>query len=307
MSEPPWEGEAPAEPIRSSHKRNAVPKTILEWLTAHYPTAKKQTLKRMIESRRVRINGTLARSLKQPIDDQDKIEVSARKPSRTPEPNLPFDIIYEDADLLVIDKPPGLLTSTVPREPRPTAWAAAKEHVRAKEPRVRVGLIHRLDRDASGLLVFSKNESAYRSLKTQFFKHTVLRIYSAIVKGKPHPDRGRIDSRLVELPDGTVKSTRRSDAGERAISDYEVMETLGAISLVRVTLFTGKKHQIRVHLSERGWPIVNDPLYNPQKPTARMMLAATMLELDHPHTGKRVRFELPLPKSFDDLLSVHRK
>src|SRR5437870_2251094 len=116
-------------------------------------------------------------------------------------------IIYEDRDLLVIDKPAGLLTSTNERERRPTALAMVREHVAQREPRTRVGLIHRLDREASGLLVFSKSQLAYRSLKTQFFKHTVGREYQAIVHGKPSPPKGRLESRLIEWRDGTVHST----------------------------------------------------------------------------------------------------
>ncbi|HTL29946.1 MAG TPA: RluA family pseudouridine synthase [Tepidisphaeraceae bacterium] len=283
------------------------PKTVLDWLVARYPTAKKQTLKRMIESRRVRVNGMPARALKQTLNDIDIVELTGRRADFNAPVPAPFPIIYEDSDVLVIDKPPGLLTSTVPREPRPTAWAMAREYIRTKEPRARIGLIHRLDRDASGLLVFSKNDPAYRSLKTQFFKHSVLRVYSAIVKGVPSPRKDRIESWLVELPDGKMKSTKRPGAGERAVSEYETLETAGKISLVRVTLETGKKHQIRVHLGERGAPILNDPLYNDDAPCGRMMLTATQLDFGHPRTGKRMRFELSLPKEADDLLRVHRK
>src|SRR5207237_1249712 len=131
----------------------------------------------------------------------------------------PFSIVHEDDDILVIDKPAGLLTSTVPRERRPTALALLRDYLARHDPQARLGLIHRLDRDASGLLVFSKNHEAFRSLKQQFFKHTVKRIYSAVVDGKLNPPGGRIKSRLVELPDGSVRSTKRQDGGERAISD----------------------------------------------------------------------------------------
>src|SRR3954463_753286 len=146
------------------------------------------------------------------------------------------------------------------------------------------GLIHRLDRDASGLLVFSKNHDAFRSLKEQFFKHTVDRIYMAVVHGKLKPEKDRIRSRLVEIPDGSVHSTKRPDHGELATTDYQVIRTNGELSLVRVTLQTGRKHQIRVHLSERGAPIVGDPIYatNDSPPAPRLMLVATQLTFDHP-------------------------
>src|SRR4029079_12746335 len=114
----------------------------------------------------------------------------------------PLKIVFEDQELLVVDKPAGLLTSTVPRERRPTALAIVRRYLGATSPDARVGLIHRLDKDASGLLVFSKSHLAYESLKGQFFKHTVERVYEAVVHGKPAPPAGRVASRLVERADG---------------------------------------------------------------------------------------------------------
>src|SRR5262249_11749999 len=154
----------------------------------------------------------------------------------------------------VVDKPPGLLTSTVPREPRATLLAQVRGHVAAKERRARVGLIHRLDRDASGLLVFSKNNAAYESLKRQFFEQLVERVYMASVDGRPPELKGRIRSRLVELTDGRVRSTKAPDKGQAALTEYIVLRQFGGRALLRVTLHTGRKHQIRAHLSERGMP-----------------------------------------------------
>jgi len=204
-----------------------------------------------------------------------------------------LNIVFEDRDLLVVDKPPGLLTSTVPRERRPTLLAMVREYIDATQPRARVGLIHRLDRDASGLLVFSKTNDAYHALKTQFFKHTVGRIYEAIVHGKPNPKKGRIESRLIERADGTVYSTTKHAAGQRGITDYEVIEQKGDRALVRVQLLTGRKHQIRVQLSERGWPIVGDAVYGTERGKQQdqtLMLRAVQLTIIHPRSGKSMTF-----------------
>lgn len=217
-----------------------------------------------------------------------------RRPPRNRIPSL--RIIHEDRDILVIDKPAGLLTSTVPREKRPTVLALVRDHVARTEPRARVGLIHRLDRDASGLLVFSKSHDAYVSLKSQFFKHTVDRVYFALVHGVPTPHQGRIDTHLVERADGSVYSTRDPRKGERAITHYELVSRGRGTSLVRVRLETGKKHQIRVHLSERGVPIVNDPLYCDKPVKGPLMLVAIELAIDHPRSGRRMTFRTdPLP------------
>jgi len=276
--------------------------TLLDWLARKYPLAKRQTLKRMVEARRVRINGRPALTLKQSLGPKDQIEVSDLKSdalSSAKDRGPTIRVIYEDGDLIVVDKPPGLLTSTVPRERRPTLLAAVRAHVAAAEPRARVGLIHRLDRDASGLLIFSKNDPAYRSLKTQFFHHTVIREYRAVVHGTPNPPEGRIENRLIEHNDGTVHATKQIGRGQVAISDYQVLKTEGRLSLVRVTLHTGRKHQIRVHLAGNGNPVMGDTVYGPRDAkAARLMLAATRLVISHPGTGKEQEFLLPSPREF---------
>lgn len=276
-------------------------KTLMDWLAARYPTAKRETLRRMVAGGRVTVNGAKPRTVKVEIGDGDEVEVSDR-PRAKPQAGLPFRIVHEDGDLLVVDKPAGLLTSTVPGERRPTLLAAVREYVLAREPRARVGLIHRLDRDASGLLVFSKSDLAYRSLKTQFFKHTVERVYLAVTNGVPNPRAGRIESRLEERADGTVYSTREPGNGERAVTHYEVVEHAGKRAVVRVRLETGRKHQIRVHLAQRGTPIVGDRVYgrdaDEDGPAARLMLVAVKLAVVHPRTGKPAAWELRVPEGF---------
>ena len=301
------------------------PATLLEWLAARYPAAKRQTLRRMLQGGRVTLNGRRVVKATQTVTAEDRVVVadqpaprrSAGGPRAAAHPAPALDIVHEDADLLVVDKPPGLLTSTVPREKRPTLLALVREYVAASTPprarSERVGLIHRLDRDASGLLVFSKTHDAYVSLKRQFFEHNVERAYTAVVEGVPTPRGGRVESRLVERADGTVYSARRPGEGERAVTEYEVVEERRGRSLVRVKLHTGRKHQIRVHLSQRGAPIVGDTMYGradpvparrPPKPAGaeRLMLAATRLSLTHPRSGRRMTFERPAPAAFAEAM-----
>ena len=273
--------------------------TLLEWLIRHYPTAKRQTLRRMVQSGRVLVGGKPARSVQQPVSPEVIVQVDSTQQSAKRQKQTDIEIIHEDAELLVVQKPPGLLTSTVPKERRPTLLEKVRRHLAETDPRARVGLIHRLDRDASGLLVFSKNANAYRSLKAQFFEHTVLREYAAVVHGAPTPVRDRISSHLVERATGIVYSTRQRGRGELAVTDYELIQTWPDRSLLRVTLQTGKKHQIRVHLSERGNPIVGDVLYGGKNDEApRLLLMARRLTIVHPRTGQSMTFELPLPREF---------
>jgi RluA family pseudouridine synthase len=274
-----------------------MPTTVFDWLLKEFPAAKRTTLRRMVESRRVRVNGKPARSMKQLVVDGDAVEIADRASSRSEKPiRVPFEIVHEDQDVLAVVKPSGLLTSTNHREKRPTLWAKIKEYLRAADSNAQPGLIHRLDRDASGLLVFSKNDAAYQSLKRQFFKHTVDRIYVAVVHGSPKPARGMIESRLVERIDGSVHTTRQHGKGQQAETEYELIEQTGKRAMLRVRLRTGRKHQIRVHLSERGWPIVGDITYGPTPPAAkRLMLAATELSFDHPRTRSRMELTVAVP------------
>jgi 23S rRNA pseudouridine1911/1915/1917 synthase len=205
-----------------------------------------------------------------------------------------WQIVFEDRDVLVVSKPAGLLTSTVPREKRPTLLAEVRKYVEGRQRGARLGLIHRLDRDAQGLLVFSKSHEAYQSLKTQFFQHTVTRQYSVLVQGSPPQNRGIIRSRLLERADGMVYSTNRHAAGQAAVTEYEVISRKKDRAVLRVSLQTGRKHQVRVHLSERGMPIVGDRFYG-KADRQGLHLAATLLAFDHPRTGKRVEFRLPPP------------
>ncbi len=303
--------------------------TLLDRLATMFPQAKRTTLRRMIGDGRVVVGNAIARRATHPVKDDEQVKVTPAAPDAPDDAKikpLPFEIVYEDADVVVINKPAGLLTSTVPSEKRPTAWAMLREHIRERDaqrgrdgqrgrdvPRGRhalthVALIHRLDRDASGLLVFSKNSKAFDSLKLQFREHSVQRVYTAVVEGTPHPLKDRIRNRLVEQPDGKVRSTPNPESGEEAISDYEVIRSVAGISVVRVELHTGRKHQIRAHLSERGHPIVGDPTYGraPDRRSRRsepLLLAAVKLVFTQPRTFERIKVECDLPESIRKYLA----
>jgi 23S rRNA pseudouridine1911/1915/1917 synthase len=268
--------------------------TLLERLLQDFPTAKRQTLKRWVQAGRVMVNGSAARALKQTVGDAEVVRIV---PEAAPaKPKLPFVIVFEDRDILVIDKPAGLLTSTGPREKRPTALAIAREYL----PDARVGLVHRLDREASGLLVFAKNAAALASLKKQFAAHSAGRIYLAVVSPPPKKTQGRIQSRLIELADGSVHTTTRRGRGREAVTHFREIHRRGDRATLRVQLQTGRKHQIRAHLSEMGSPIVGDRAYGGLPHPAGLMLAAVELQLDHPHSGKRITFKIDPPARMRD-------
>lgn len=266
-------------------------KPLLDVLAAQLPGRSRTDLRKLLADGRVTVNGREVKVARTPVGPDDRVEVT---PPQTRKAVWPFTVVHVDDDLLVIDKPAGLLTSSVPTETRPTAIALVRQWAAIEKTRAKVGLVHRLDRDASGLLVFSLNNGAHADLKAQFFDHSAGRTYAAAVAGAVQPAEGTIRSRLVEYADGTVHETTSARHGDDAVTHYETVATGGGRTLLRVTLETGRKHQIRAHLSERGWPIIGDVRYG--GPAASFLrLRGVRLQLAHPHTGRAMVFELPWP------------
>lgn len=278
-----------------------MPTLLLDLLSIRFPDSTRTTLRAMIAEKRVLVNGEPARTLKQEVESDVAIEILPRVDARKRQVGvLPYRVVHEDADLLVIDKPAGVITSSGEGDKRATIFDVLTDYYAAIDPRLNVGLIHRLDKDASGLLVFSKNARAFEALKAQFADKSAKRIYQAIVNGSPNPKQGAIESKLVELADGTVKSTRHRDYGDEARTHYKVLESKKGHALLRVELDTGRKHQIRVHLAEKGVPIEGDMLYHPRASAApRLMLAAVELTLVHPRAGKAMTFTAPVPAAME--------
>jgi RluA family pseudouridine synthase len=286
--------------------------TLLDVLVKKYPESSRTKLREVIAAKRVLVNGKTAVTLKQPIAPNATVEVLDRLTARTRVAgNVPYHVVFEDADLLVIDKPHGFITSSGPNDRRATVFTVLSEHYAKIDDRIQLGLIHRLDKDASGLLVFSKSQRAYESLKAQFADKRAKRTYHAIVHGAPDPKEDTIEDLLVEFADGTVHSTRNVQHGEQAITHYRTLEKRKEHTLLEVRLETGRKHQIRVHLADRGWPIAGDPTYHPHANQApRLMLVAIELSLEHPRSGERVTWRIDPPANFitwwdDQLPRVH--
>ena len=257
--------------------------TLLARLAVLYPQAKKTTLREMVTQKRVRINGTIVRTVNHPITEIDKLEVA--ETSETPMKATilagGLTVVYFDADIIIVNKPAGLLTSTDAQEKRPTAWRILQDYVRNQTHKNQIHLIHRLDRDASGVLVFARAWDAYSSLKKQFFEHTITRQYSVVVHGIPKPPKAKLEHLLIEGEfTGTVRVTPDIKKGKLAILDYETIEPskLRRLALLKCTLFTGRKHQIRIQLKAAGHAVCGDPVYGiADEPPHRLALHATRL------------------------------
>lgn len=209
-------------------------------------------------------------------------------------------IVFEDRSIVVVDKPAGLLTMATETERSKTAYAALRAYLNRKKPAEKLFIVHRLDREASGLIVFAKTVEAKERLQDQFKNHSAGRRYVALVEGHVKADDVTIRSYLAENAAFRVYSTPNKKIGKLAVTHVHVLKRNPKATLVEVRLETGRKHQIRVHLAERGHPIAGDKNYGRgYNPIRRLALHAARLEFRHPLTGKPMTFEAPHPKSFE--------
>jgi len=276
------------------------PASLLDALAAIFPDASRTTLRQMLQIGRVRVNGEIEKDAKRMLAAEDFVDVADKAVVRTLPPGLA--ILHEDRDVIVVLKANGLLTVATERERENTAQAYLNTYVGARALD-RIHVVHRLDRETSGVLVFARNFHARERLKEQFAEHSVDRLYVAIIEGGIEPARGTIRSNLYERRDLRMVSVD-SDHPEakHAVTHYRTIESKGGWSMLEVTLETGRKNQIRAHLSEAGHPIVGDTMYGSTvNPLGRLGLHAKLLGFDHPITGKRLTFTAPLPRVFREL------
>ncbi|HVS69965.1 MAG TPA: RluA family pseudouridine synthase [Phycisphaerae bacterium] len=293
--------------------KNDAKQTVGDRLRAMYPEAKSTTLREMVAGKRVRVDGVAAKSFKQEVAAAQVVEVADRETMPTKRLTLAegLVLVHADAHVLLIDKPSGLLTATDAQERRPTALKILTTYFQRQNHKNQVHLIHRLDRDASGLLLFGRSWEAFRSLKEQFYEHTITRRYDAIVHGIPKKPEARLEMLLLEDPEtGVVRITKDMKKGKLAILDYAVVaaDDRKNIAHVKCTLFTGRKHQIRVQMSAIGHPVLADPLYarggkapTPDEAPGRLALHASYLRFVHPTTRREATYESPMPRSFSQL------
>ena len=208
-------------------------------------------------------------------------------------------ILYEDRDILVVDKPAGLLTMGTDREKLRTAYYRLTDYVRKGNPksRERVYIVHRLDREASGILLFAKSVAAKNALQGQWAR--VEKHYLAMVHGVPPQSEGTFSSYLVENGVHRVRSTTDPKQGKLSYTAYTVLGQSRGVTLLDIHLLTGRKHQIRVHLAEHNLPIVGDKKYGGKRPgERRLALHAKSLAFEHPHSGERCSFATQIPRIF---------
>ena len=275
-------------------------------LTSLEPEITRSRLKNLINDGHVTVNGQAVKP-KYKVQAGDKISLIKPEPQSlklTPE-NIPLDIVYEDDDVIVVNKPQGMVVHPAPGHPNHTLVNALLYHspLSTINGTFRPGIVHRIDKDTSGLLMVAKNDLAHQSLAEQLRNKTNKREYLALVYGQIKEDEGTIDAPLGRNPQDRKKQAVVK-SGRHAVTHFKVMKRYDNFTLVKCILETGRTHQIRVHMKYIGHPLVGDPLYGPRKVIGKdgQFLHAALLGFKHPRTGEEMVFEAPLPENFQKML-----
>lgn len=241
--------------------------------------------------------------------DRVRVELPIPAPLEAQPENIPLDILYEDDDVIVLNKPRGMVVHPAAGHAGGTLVNALLYHCRnlsGINGVIRPGIVHRLDKDTSGVMIAAKNDEAHLSLSRQIAAKTARRSYLAVVRGNVKEDEGEIVTRIARDKADRKKMAVVSEGGREAITDYKVLERYGEYTVVRCDLKTGRTHQIRVHMEYLGHPLVGDPKYSPRKvPFAidGQALHSYTLDFIHPRTGQAMHFEAPLPTDLRKILT----
>lgn len=269
-------------------------------------------IQQWLKDERVMVNGTTVKA-NYKVKAGDQVTITVPEPTvleLTPE-NIPLEIVYEDEDVAVVNKPQGMVVHPSAGHPNATLVNALLFHMQnlsSINDVIRPGIVHRIDKDTSGLLMIAKNDFAHESLAKQLKEKTSLRKYVALVHGVIPHEKGVIDA-----PIGRSKTDRKMQAvieeGKPAVTHFQVLERFADFTLVELQLETGRTHQIRVHMKYIGYPLAGDPVYGPKKtlPGKGQFLHAQVLGFEHPRTGEFLTFTAPLPEVFQKTLEKLRK
>ena len=267
-------------------------------------------LRQLIDSGDVLVNGTAVKAAHR-IRPGDRVRVSVPppRPSVAVPQDIPLTVVYQDSDLVVIDKPAGLAAHPGPGHPDQTlvnGLLALCPDIQGIGGQIRPGIVHRLDKDTSGLMMAAKTEAAHHHLSQQIKDRTVQKGYLALVAGVPSPDSGVIDAPIGRDPRRRTRMAVTAD-GRESRTGYRVLESAGRFTLLELQLHTGRTHQARVHLSWLGHPLLGDSVYGRRSPLLpRHFLHAHSLAFAHPSTGEPLQFRSPLPPDLETALEAAR-
>lgn len=278
---------------------------LLEFLFSSMPDRKRTAVKNLLSHNQVAVNGIPVTQFDTPLNPGDEVKVNLTREFRVFY-NRRLKLVYEDDDIIVVNKGYGLLSMGTDKIKDGTAYSILRDYLKWKDPRNKLFIVHRLDRDTSGLMVFAKSEEAKDRLQHNWNNMVLSRKYLAVVEGTPDPAEGTIKSYLAENSRFEVYSTDNPEEGQLAVTRYKTLKSRNGYSLMEVSLDTGRKNQIRVHFKDLGHPISGDRRYGAKSsPIHRMALHAQTLRFVHPITRKDMNFSTPVPASFAKMVGMN--
>ena len=285
------------------------------FLAAALPDTTRSAAARLIETGRVTVNGRPAsKSCKLSGGETVTVVLPDPEPIEALPQNIPLDVVYEDADVIVVNKPSGLVVHPAPGHPDGTLVNALLYHcgdsLSGIGGALRPGIVHRIDRDTSGLIIAAKNDAAHLALSAQLQDHTLARTYEAIVIGNLREDSGTVNAPIGRHHTDRKKMAVTDRGGKPAVTHWEVLERFPGLTHIRCRLETGRTHQIRVHMAYIGHPIYGDTVYGAGKPVPGLTgqcLHAVGLRFLHPRTGEPVELACPLDEEFAAVLAKLRR
>ena len=274
----------------------------------------RSAVQKLMDQGKVLVNGKAGRKNdKVKPGDSIRVEIPEPEPLELLPQDIPLDIVYEDEHLLVVNKPKGMVVHPAPGNPDGTLVNALLYHcgqgLSGINGVIRPGIVHRIDKDTSGLLMVAKNDLAHQSLAAQIAAHTFTRMYNTVVYGNLKTDEGTISAPIARHPTDRKKMAV-VPGGREAVTHYQALERLPGFTLVECRLETGRTHQIRVHMAHIGHPVAGDPVYGPKKCITSLngqCLHARLLGFVHPATGEYMEFDSGLPPYFTDFLEKLRR
>lgn len=274
------------------------PMELLPFLLGAHPGRGRNAVKAMLSRGQIAVGGQTVTAYNRPLQPGDRVEI---RKGKLPEAFrfIGLSILHEDADLIVIRKDAGLLSVATADEKEMTAYRQLSEYVKQADPRQRIYVLHRLDRDTSGIMMFARTEQVQHKMQAAWKEIVTERVYTALVEGQVRQAEGIVESWLKENAAMKMYTSNRAGEGQHAVTRYKLLRTGRHYSLLEIRLDTGRKNQIRVHMQQIGHPIAGDKKYGAKtKPIGRLGLHASVLAFKHPTTEQLMRFKSELPKSF---------
>jgi len=292
-------------PVNQNVKEYLVeqPDELLKYLLEYFSSKKRPLIKAILSGGQVKVNGQQITQFNHSLRKGDQLSINWSKPSKKVK-LAQLNIIHEDNQLIVIEKEPGLLSVASAKEKSKTAIQILKDHILARNPKDKVFVVHRLEREMSGILVFAKTAETQAKLQNDWNNYVIDRRYVAIVEGRPNKAQDTLKNYLTINKNNRVFVSKSADGSSMAVTHYKVIKQSRAFSMLELSTESGIKNQIRVQLAHIGHPVTGDKKYTAKKnPLARVALHAGLLEMIHPENGEKLRFELVAPSSFRNLVT----